>query len=184
MDAHYASSIFHIETVRLSSIPVLFSVCGHHLSPRTAIVFSLLSNSLPNSSMPHTRLIPSSFLRMHLVPPCIFHTFLLCESYSIIVPRHGHILVATSSSRLLVYHFLLSGRSRSPTRNRSFSFFAQFIGPCRYVLIPISSFNPPYISVFLLFHIFVCVSLYLSSILSFTSVSNASFNPSAKAWVC
>ena len=62
------------------------------------------------------------------------------------MPR-GHIFVATSSSsRLLVYLFLLSGKSRPPSRNRSFSFFAQSIGPGRYVFIPISSLNPPYIS--------------------------------------
>ena len=39
---------------------------------------------------------------------------------------HGHIFVATSSSRLLlVYLFPLSGRSGSPTRNRSVSAFSR-----------------------------------------------------------
>ena len=50
---------------------------------------------------------------------------------------------ASSSSRLLVYLFLFSGRSRSPPRNRSFSVFAWSIGRCKYVFILISSSNPP-----------------------------------------
>ena len=83
-----------------------------------------------------------------------------------------HIWVATSpSSRLLVNLFLLSGRSRSPTRSRTFSFFAYSIGPCRYVLIPISSLNPPYISTcFSSFTLFLSASFSLSSIFSYTSV--------------
>ena len=41
---------------------------------------------------------------------------------------HGHICVYISSPpRLLVHLFLLFGRSRSPTRNRSFSFFREVI---------------------------------------------------------
>ena len=56
---------------------------------------------------------------------------------------HRHISASTSSSsQLLVYLFLLSGRPRSPTRNRSFSIFAKSIGPCKYVFIPIPSLNP------------------------------------------
>ena len=58
------------------------------------------------------------------VPPFIFHILRLCESYSTALPQ-GHICASSSSSpRLLVYLFLLSGRSRSPTRNRGFSVFA------------------------------------------------------------
>ena len=96
--------------------PSCFAVCGHHLSPRIAIVFSLLSR-LPNSSMSHTSnfLISSNASRSSLY---ISHSptmrVLLC-----IVVQHGHIFIATpSSSGRLVYLvnlFLLSGRSRSPT---------------------------------------------------------------------
>ena len=50
LGAHYASSTYHIEMVLLILSPSCFAVCGHHLPPRIAIVFSLLS-SLPNSSM-------------------------------------------------------------------------------------------------------------------------------------
>ena len=58
---------------------------------------------------------------------------------SIAVP-HGHIFVATSSfSRLLVYLFLLSGRSRSPTRNHSFSFSSSLLGRG-------DTFSPQYLS--------------------------------------
>ena len=96
--------------------PCCLAVCGHHLSPRIAIVFSLLS-SLPNFYIPHS----SNFLSLkHHALPCIFHIFPLCELYSIDLPQ-GHICAISSSSRLLAYLFLLSGRSRSPTRNRSFS---------------------------------------------------------------
>ena len=43
---------------------------------------------------------------------------------------HGHIfVVASSSSRLLVYLFLLSGRSRSPTQNHSSAFSPSPLGP-------------------------------------------------------
>ena len=45
------SHILHRNCLLILS-PSCFAVCGHHLSPRTAIVFSLLS-SLPNSSMSH-----------------------------------------------------------------------------------------------------------------------------------
>ena len=65
---------------------------------------------------------------------------------SVHLPK-GHICESTlSSSRLLVYLFLLAGRSRSPTRNRSFSVFAKSYGSCKCVSIPISSLSPPYLS--------------------------------------
>ena len=61
--------------------PSYFTVCGHHLSPRIVIVFSLIS-SLRNSSMSH----PSNSSSLtHRVPACIFHILLLCESYSLLL---------------------------------------------------------------------------------------------------
>ena len=41
--------------------------------------------------------------------------------------------------------FLLSGRSRSPTRSRSFSVSRSPLRPCKHASIPIPSLNPPYI---------------------------------------
>ena len=101
--------------------PSCFAVCGHHLIPRIAIVFSLLS-SLPNSSMSRTfnSLMSSNASRSSLY---ISHSpTMWVLLYHVVVP-HGHTFVATSSSRLLVYLFFLVG-PRSPTRNRTFSFFA------------------------------------------------------------
>ena len=57
---------------------------------------------------------------------------------------HGHTCASTSSSSSLF--FLLSDRFRFPTRNRSFSVFSKSVGPCKYVFIPLPSFNPPCIS--------------------------------------
>ena len=91
---------------------------------------------------------------------------------SIALP-HVHICASiSSSSRLLVNLFLLSGRSRLPTRQRSFRVFAKSIGPCKYVFVPIPSLNAPCISqVF-----FSDSTLFLSAIafpffLPFTSTS-------------
>ena len=67
--------------------PFCFAVCSHRLSPRIAIVFSLLS-SPPSSSMSHPS-ISSSPLLVHPVPPCIFHILLLCESYSLLLCHTG-----------------------------------------------------------------------------------------------
>ena len=101
--------------------PSCFTVCGHHLSPRIAIVFSLLSRA-PNFSMPHSSIV-LVFSKTYLVPPCIFHTLSLREFYSTALSQ-GHVCPYLSSLRLLAYLILLSGKSRSPTRNRSFSVFA------------------------------------------------------------
>ena len=64
------------------------------------------------------------------------------------------------------YIFLLSGRSRSPTRNRTFSVFAKSTRPCKYVFIPILSLNPQYTS-----KCFSDFTLCLSASLSFLSCS-------------
>ena len=97
-----------METVCLSYPLPVFAVCGHHLSPRIAIVLSLLS-SLPNSCMSH----PSNFL---ISSTNTFRSSLYISHYpfirvllSIVVP-HGHMCTSTSSSsRLLVYLFCLVG---------------------------------------------------------------------------
>ena len=43
MGAHYVFSICYIENFLLILCPSCFAACGHHLHPRIAIVFSLLS---------------------------------------------------------------------------------------------------------------------------------------------
>ena len=78
----------------------------------------------------------------------MFHILLLCEFYSVALPTRAHLCIyfllpATTGKSL----FLLSGRSRSPTRNLSSCVFAnKSIGSCKYVFIPIPSLNPPSIS--------------------------------------
>ena len=83
----------------------------------------------------------------HPVLPCTIHILPLCKLYShttgMVLPQ-GHTCASTSSSsRLLVHLFLLSGGSRSPTRFRSSSGFAKSIGPCNYVSILTVYRNPP-----------------------------------------
>ena len=88
-----------------------FDVCGHHLSPRIAIVFSLLC-SVPNFSLPPFVYFPQSPpLRTHPVPPCTFHILPLCEFYSPLPCHKGtsvHLLPPPLDCCL--YLFLLSGR--------------------------------------------------------------------------
>ena len=126
---------------------------------------------LPTSSMSHTSIFLISSSNTSNSPLDISYSPTMWVLLYFVAP-HGHIFIATSSSsRLLVYLFLLSGRSKSPTRNRSFSYFVKSIAPCRYVFIPISSLNPPYISkCFSSFTFFPSASLYLSSIIYFCSV--------------
>ena len=100
----------------LSVSPSVATIC---VCPRITIVFLLLSTrygSVPNISASHSSIFLIS--KTHGVPP-MFHIVSLCEFYSIALPI-GHIC-ASSSSRLLVYLFLLSRRSRPPTRSRKFS---------------------------------------------------------------
>ena len=58
--------------------PSCFAVCGHHPSPRIAIVFSLLSIMVYQTLPCHIRLISSPPLT-HPVPPCVFNILLQCE---------------------------------------------------------------------------------------------------------
>ena len=82
-----------------------FAFFDHHLSPRIAIVFSLLSG-LPNSPISH----PSNFFvsRTNTSRSSLY----ISQSPTFAVP-HRHMCVSTSSSsRPLVYIFLLSGRAK------------------------------------------------------------------------
>ena len=75
-----------------------------------------------------------------------------------------------SFPRVLVYLFFLAGPG--PLHEiHCLSVFAQFIGPCKYVFIPIYSLNPPCISKYSSsFTLNLSASLSLISILLFTSV--------------
>ena len=75
--------VLHRNCLRVLSASC-FAACGHHLSPRIAVVFPLLS-SLQNSST-YVRLTSSPPPLTHPVTPYIFHMLLLFES---VVP-HGH----------------------------------------------------------------------------------------------
>ena len=146
--------------------PSCFAVCGHHLSLRIKSIFSLLS-SVPYFSMLHSSIASSV---THPVAPCTFHIVPLCEFSLYYFATKAHLrifflLLPTTGIPLL------SGRSRSPTRNRSFSVFTKSVLPCNCVFIPISSLTPPYIfqcSSF--FTLFLSACLSLRSIISFISV--------------
>ena len=90
-------------------IPSWFVVCGHHLSPTIAIVCSLLF-SLPNSSMSHRPNFLTSSSNACRYSLNISHSLTMWVLLSVVVP-HGYIVVATSSSPLLVrvYLFFLVG---------------------------------------------------------------------------
>ena len=115
----FSPHVLHILFLLILS-PSCFAVCGYHLPPSIAVVFSLLS-SVSNFSMSHSSF--PSFSLTPPIPPCMFLILRPCEFYSVALPQ-GRICASSSSSRLLVYLFLISGRSRSPTPNPSFSFFA------------------------------------------------------------
>ena len=119
------TTIFHLlhRNVLLILSSSRFAFCGH-LSPRIAIVFSVLS-TCTNFLNVTNRLLSSFPPLTHPVPPCTFHTLpqrgfyplLLCHNC---IPVH---LILPPPDYVLIYLFLPSGRSRSATRNHSFSDF-------------------------------------------------------------
>ena len=148
--------------------PSCFAVCDHHLFPRIAIVSRYYL--VYQNSRCHIRRFSSSIT--HLGPPCIFYILpILWVMFSTAFPQ-GHIYASSSSSSRLLIYLVLSGRSRSLTRNRNFSVFACSVGPWNHVFIPIAySLHPPYISTRpSSFTLFLSASLSLMSILPFTSV--------------
>ena len=79
-------------------------------------------------------------VQIQFLPPCGFFSRLRCHKG--ISVR----LLASSSTRLRVYLFLMSGRSRSPAQKRSFSVFAWPIGPCKNTFLFLSLILTPRIS--------------------------------------
>ena len=161
-------------------IPVQFRrLRTSFISKVVTIVYSLLC-SLPNSSM--------SLIYVYLIPPLtsssthffilfasasrsslyILHSPTMCVIISIVVP-HGHIVVATSSSRLLVDLLLRVGKSRSPHETAVSAFKRSPLGRAdTFQSLYIASTTRISLS-FLPFHIFLGDNLCISSISSFTS---------------
>ena len=98
-----------------------FAVCGHHLSPRIAIVFSLLSR-VPNFSTSRSVYFPH--LLRHISFLLVHFTFSLYVSSTLLLCHKGTSVHPSPPPLDYWYASLFfSGRSRSPTRNRSSRIF-------------------------------------------------------------
>ena len=103
-----------MDLFRLVALPSCFAAYGHHLSPRIAFVFSLLSG-VPKISMPHPSISLISSSNTSRSPLYVSLSPTRSALISGVLPQ-GHTCASTSSSSwLLVYLFFLSGRSRPPT---------------------------------------------------------------------
>ena len=123
--------------------PSCFAACGQHLSPRMAIVFSLPSSVLKYYMSRSSMFFSSNTSRFSSSMSNSPTTWVLI---SIALP-HGHICASTSfSSRLLVYLFLLSGRLRSSTWNRSSAFSGSRAGRANMFSCLSISLGPPGVS--------------------------------------
>ena len=125
LSAHHVFFICLHRFFLLMLSPCCFAVCGHHLTPRIAIFFSLLC-SAPNFSMPHssTFLIYSSNTSRSSF--YVSHSPTMRGLLSTASPQ-GHICAISSSSpRLLAHVVPISSFSQVQvsTRNRSFRIFA------------------------------------------------------------
>ena len=146
--------------------PSCFAVCGYHLPPRIAIVFSLLSN-MQNSSMPHTSnvLISSNASRSSFV----YFTFSYCLSPTLLLRHTGTYFLPPPDYCFISFFFLVgpgplheiavSAFSRSPL-GRADTFSYQHLPSTPRI----------YLKCFSSFPFFLSASLSPSSILSFTTV--------------
>ena len=101
-----------------------FAACGHHLSPRVAIVLSLPSTAVVDQIPPcHIRPFPSSPLLAHPVPPYTLHIFDYVTIHCFATRTH-----------LLCIYFLLLASINSHT-----SFF--LAGPGHLHEIAVSAFS-------------------------------------------
>ena len=124
----------------LISSPSRFVVCGHHLSPRIAIVFS------PPCS--HATFVYFPHLQQHPVPPCIFHILPLREFYSNCFATRAHLCIFLPLSTTGKYLSFLAGPnplheiavsalSRKPLgRANTFSFLVLLLTPRKYQSVP------------------------------------------------
>ena len=98
-------------------------------------------------SFPHLLFDYISFLPVHFIfSSSRFYSTVVCHKHT---SEHLLFLLPDTS----IYLFLLSGRSRSPSRIS--------LRPCKYVFIPIVSLNPPYIS-----GLFLAFTLLLGAIIN------------------
>ena len=96
----------------------------------------------------------------------------------------GHICAYTSSySRLLACTLFLSGRSRPPTRNCSFSVCADFTGLCKYVSFLYLRLTLPYISAARVFSDFISFLNASPSFLSVLPANSALYFPKSSAYM-
>ena len=103
--------MLHTRNFLLILSPCCFAVCGHHLSPRIAIVFSLLS-SVQNFSMPHSSIFissntsRSSLYISHSPTMWLLHYFFATRAHLCIF------LLLSTTGIPCTYAPLLSGRGR------------------------------------------------------------------------
>ena len=115
-----------------------FSFWGHHLFPSIAIVFSRLSNA-SDASIP-------TFIQVPRFPSGTSRSSLYGSQFTtlwIVLHIAQFSSSSFSSTRVLIYLFLLSDRSRSPTGYRSFKFFRSMYWAVQICLHPYSSPSPP-----------------------------------------
>ena len=157
--------ILHRNVFIISS-PSCFAICDTIYLRGWRSFFSLLS-SVPNSPVSHSSvfIISSNASRSSFY---ISHSHIVLRYNLYCFSTRAHLCIFLPSSRLLVYLFLLSGRSRSPTRIVFSAFLrSPIVGRCKYVFIPMSCLIPPvYTEVFLLFH-YIFLSASISLFLSF-----------------
>ena len=149
LDAPYVFSIRYIESF-WSSYPLTVSpsvAIGHHLPPRIAIAFSLLSR-VPNFSMSHSSIsviFPPNTSRSSL---CISHSPpRLCEFYSLLLCLKGTSvnLLPPPLDYRLAYPFFLAGPG--PQHEIAVSAFSRSpLGRVDTFSFLYLSFNPLYIS--------------------------------------
>ena len=102
-----------------------FSLClaaySHHWSPRIAIAFSTLSG-VPDFSMSHSSIFIISTKHIPFLHAQFTSSHHVCTTVLSSALAQGHLCAPSSrSTRLLIYLFLLPGRSRFPTQKRNFS---------------------------------------------------------------
>ena len=86
--------------------PSCFAACGHHLSPRIAIVFSSLS-SVPNELL-HVTFFHFPHLLTDPAPPCTFHILPLRESTRYCFAIRAHLCIYFLRSATGIPLFLLA----------------------------------------------------------------------------
>ena len=99
--------------------PSCFAACGHHLSPRTAIVFSRSINSVPK--LLHVTLVYFPHLFQHTPFFLLYishHSILVCEFYSLLLCHTGtsvHLSVLLlPATGIPTFFFVLAGPGPLP----------------------------------------------------------------------